>query len=75
MTKWNMILSTPNNVSKVIQFAVGTLPAKSFESNFIGNGSNPVRQLVRMGKTRARSLARKALKRRKVLTKFNLPRV
>ncbi len=75
MTRWNKILDTQDNVIKTVQFAVGMLPSTKFESCFVGNGSNPVRQLVRNGKTRARSLARKALRRRKILSRYNLPKV
>lgn len=75
MTKWDKILSTPESVTETVLFATGNTTSSEFEGLFRGNGSNPVRQLVRKGKTRARSLARKALKRRKILTMYNLPRV
>ena len=76
MTKWNEILNSKSMARATTQFALGLLSANDWYYTAVGCEVGPqTRQVVKSRRAvNARSIARKALKRRGMLSGFNLPR-
>jgi len=70
VTNWEAVLSNRNRRRDVVQFATGELSGTELQYRFEGsNVSSEVRSLVRTrGVQDARKVARKALRRRNLLT-------
>jgi hypothetical protein len=76
MTTWDSILESRDMQNCAVLFSLGVLSGDNFhQAGTLSGVGGQVRSLVRNGVTRARQLSRKALKRRGILSTYNLPNV
>lgn len=66
MVRWNNILTSKANTKAVVSFVEGKLPLRSFQKTLNVDARNEFAPIANRGTDHCKTLARKALRQRKI---------